>query len=145
LAAAAFSLVPRLRDWYRPKAEVVLPQFPGKQAVAVMYFEKQSGTQGLDWLREGLAGMFITNLARFPELTVLSRHHLHVLRERIGLKKDPLALEEILEIARRSHAELIVLGSFARLGEQTRVTAAFHEARTGRLVAAESMTVERPE
>ena len=145
LGAAALFLGPRLRDWSRPKADVALPQFPGKQAVAVMYFENQSGTQELDWLREGLADMFITNLSRFPELTVLSRHHLHVLRERIGLKKDPLALEEILEIARRSHAELIVLGSFARLGEKTRVTAAFHEARTGRLVAAESMTVERPE
>jgi tetratricopeptide (TPR) repeat protein/DNA-binding winged helix-turn-helix (wHTH) protein len=145
LAVAALYLAPRLREWRRPKADIALPQFPGKRPVAVMYFDNQSGTQELDWLREGLADMFITNLSRLPELTVLSRHQLHVLRERIGLKKDPPALEEILEIARRSHAELIVLGSFARLGQKTRVTAAFHDGRTGRLVAAESMTVDQLE
>jgi tetratricopeptide (TPR) repeat protein/DNA-binding winged helix-turn-helix (wHTH) protein/TolB-like protein len=145
LAAAALFLAPTLRNSLRPRADVVLPHFPGKKSVAVMYFENQSGTQELDWLREGLADMFITNLSRFPALTVLGRQHLHQLRERVGLKKDPPALEDILEIARRSHAELIVLGSFARLGEKTRVTAAFHEAGTGRLVAAESLTVERVE
>jgi len=48
----------------RPLAEATPPRVAGKKPVAVMHFENQSGDRELDWLREGLADMLITNLSR---------------------------------------------------------------------------------
>ena len=75
--------------------EVTLPNAPGKKAVAVMYFDNQSGQRELDWLREGLADMLITNLSRSPKLNLLSRQQLYALLERIGHETaEPIRLEE---------------------------------------------------
>ncbi len=99
-------------------AEVTLPQVPGKKPVAVMYFENQSGSRELDWLRAGLADMVITSFSRSKHLTVLSRQQLYLLLERIGrAETEKLRLDEAQEMARRSQADTIVMGSFAKLGE----------------------------
>ena len=45
-------------------AEVTLPQVVGRKAVAVIYFDNQSASADLDWLRQGLPDMIITGLSR---------------------------------------------------------------------------------
>ena len=42
----------------------------GKRSVAVMFFENQSNSTELEWLREGLADMLIADLSRSTKLTV---------------------------------------------------------------------------
>jgi tetratricopeptide (TPR) repeat protein/DNA-binding winged helix-turn-helix (wHTH) protein len=122
-----------------------LPHVPGKKSVAVMYFENQSGDRELDWLREGLADMLITGLSRSSRLTVLSRQQLAVLLARGGqAQAERLRLEDGLEIARRSQAEVIVLGSFAKLGEKMRVDVQLFAVQDGQLQAAESLVAEQP-
>jgi tetratricopeptide (TPR) repeat protein/DNA-binding winged helix-turn-helix (wHTH) protein len=130
----------------RPSPEIALPQLPGKRPVAVMHFENRSGDRELDWLREGLADMLITNLSRSKSLSVLSRQQLYLLLERIG-REDArqLRLDEAQEIARRARAEAIVMGSFVRLGSQTRIDASLHDAHTGQMIASESLTADQPE
>lgn len=141
LALAFFSFSKRAQ----PAAETALPRVPGKQSVAVLYFENQSGERELDWLREGLADMLITGLSRSPRLLVLSRQQLAVLLERRGrAQTNKLRLEDGLEIARRSQAESFVLGSFAKLGQQMRVDVQLFAASSGQLQAAESLVVEQP-
>lgn len=130
----------------RPAPEVALPQMPGRQAVAVLYFENQSGDRELNWLREGLAEMLITGLSRSRKLTILSRQQLAVLMTRTGHNgAEKLHLEDGLEIARRSGAGKVVLGSFARMGDRVRVDVRLHDGRTGQLQAAESLIADRPE
>ncbi len=130
----------------RPAPEITLPQLPGKRPVAVLHFENRSGDRELDWLREGLADMLITNLSRSKSLSVLSRQQLYLLLERIGREDaETLRLDEAQEIARRARAEAVVMGSFARLGGQTRIDASLHDARTGQLIASESLTADQPE
>jgi tetratricopeptide (TPR) repeat protein/DNA-binding winged helix-turn-helix (wHTH) protein len=130
------------RDWRSP--ETALPEIAGKRAVVVMLFENQSRTPDLDWLREGLADMVITNLSRSSKLTVLSRQQLALTLERAG-KAEPLRLNDALDIAGRSRAGAMVLGSFARVENRVRIAAQVHDARNGRLLAAESVTADRPE
>src|SRR5262245_61786219 len=65
---------------------VTLPQETGKRPIAVMFFDNESSSPDLDWLREGLADMIITDLSRSRNLTVLSRQQLHVLLDRLGHK-----------------------------------------------------------
>lgn len=128
-----------------PHADVTLPHVPGKKALAVMYFENQSARPDFDWLREGLADMLITDLAHSSKLTVLSRQQLHLLLERIRHRPtDKVRLGDALDIARRSHAEAVVLGSFGVLGEQVRVDVQLHDATNGQLMAAERMVVNSP-
>jgi tetratricopeptide (TPR) repeat protein len=124
---------------------VTLPQAAGKRPVAVMFFDNESGSADLDWLREGLADMIITTLSRSRNLTVLSRQQLHVLLDRLGHKEtEKIQLEEALNIARESQAKILVLGSFARLGEQLRIDVHLHDAHNGQLLTAERLVADRP-
>lgn len=130
----------------RQLATVSLPPAPGKKALVVMYFENQSNSPDLDWLREGLADMLIADLSRAQKLTVLSRQQLYLLIERSGHKQtDKLQLDEALEIAHKSQADVIVLGSFARLGEKIRIDVQLHDARDGQSLTTESFIADQPD
>src|SRR2546430_7348543 len=106
----------------RQFAEITLSTASGKKPVAVMFFDNQSGSTDLDWLREGLADMLITDLSRSGNLAVLSRQQLYLLLERIGHKEsEKIRLDEALDLAKRSQAQVVILGSFARLAEEIRI------------------------
>lgn len=125
--------------------DVTLPQVPGRKALAVMYFENQSSRPDLKWLSEGLADMFIADLARFDRLTVLSRQQLHLLLERSGHTAETrIHLDEALEIARKSHADGVVLGSFLTLGQKILISVRLFETGSGQLLDATQFTVDQP-
>lgn len=127
-------------------AEIILPQTPGKKTLTVMFFENQSKSAELDWLREGLADMLITNLSRSIKLTVLSRGQFHLLLKRAGhTTGDEIESEKALELARRSQAEYFVIGSFARIGEKLRLDVQLYDTQTGGLQTTERLIVEKPE
>ena len=142
VAAAGLGLAARRER----SPDLRLPDTPGKTPLAVLFFENRSRSQDLDWLREGLADMVITDLSRSPKLTVLSRQQLRLALD--GLGRDPdddVDLTTALEVARRSRAGVLVVGAFQRLGDRVRVDAQLHDARSGRLLAAETTVAERPE
>jgi tetratricopeptide (TPR) repeat protein len=127
-----------------PHAEVTLPTRPGRKAVAVMYFDNQSRSPDLDWMREGLADLLITNLSRSKGLNVLSRQQLHLLVERSGHSgTEVIKLNEAMGIASKSRAEVIVLGSYVRLGEKIRIDVQLHNAQTGQPLASESTEADK--
>lgn len=119
------------------KADIRLPRIEGREAIAVMFFENASNDTELDWLREGLADMLITDLSRSQRLTVLSRQQLAVLHERSGQK--PTALD----IASRSGAQAFISGSFARLGDKVRINVHVHDTASGSVRVSESLTAEK--
>ena len=128
-----------------PGVDVTLPRVPGRKALAVMYFENQSARPNLNWLSEGLADMFITDLARFDKLTVLSREQLHLLLERSRHKpQNGIQLDDALDIARKSRAEAVLLGSFLTLGEKILVNTRLFETAGGQLLAADQFEVDQP-
>jgi tetratricopeptide (TPR) repeat protein/DNA-binding winged helix-turn-helix (wHTH) protein len=143
-AVATIYLI-RQRRSLQLRSTVTLPQTAGKRAVAVMFFDNQSGTADLDWLREGLADMLITDLSRSKNLTILSRQQLRTLLDRTGHRaSEKISLEEALDIAQKSKATILIMGSFARLGEQIRIDAQLHDTRDGQLLAAERLVVGQP-
>jgi tetratricopeptide (TPR) repeat protein/DNA-binding winged helix-turn-helix (wHTH) protein len=147
LIAAGVATIYQIRERrsLQSLSTVTLPQTPGKRAVAVMFFDNQSGSADLDWLSEGLADMLITDLSRSKNLTILSRQQLHTLLDRTGHQSsEKIRLEEALDIAQKSKATILIMGSFGRLGEQIRIDAQLHDARDGQLLAAERLVVDQP-
>jgi DNA-binding winged helix-turn-helix (wHTH) protein/TolB-like protein len=105
------------RSWRSDQqfVELTVPNLPGKRPLVVLDFDNRSGSKDLDWMRAGLADMLITNLSRSKTLAVLSRQQVHMLLARLEHPAgSDIRLDEALEIARSSKAEVVVLGSFAR-------------------------------
>lgn len=143
LALVVSSLI--FHSWRARGLEVTLPPIPGKKRVAVMYFENQSKRADLNWLREGLTDMFIADLAHSDKLTVLSRQQLQLLLERVGHKAtSEIRLDEALEVAHRSQADAVMLGSFTAIGERLLVNVLLYESSRGRLIAQDRFVVNRP-
>jgi tetratricopeptide (TPR) repeat protein/DNA-binding winged helix-turn-helix (wHTH) protein len=135
----------RNRSKSASSASMTVSQDPAKRSVAVMFFDNQSGNAELDWLREGLTDMIITDLSRSRNIAVLSRQQLAVLLSRTGRNEsDRIQLDEALDIARASHAKVLLLGSFAKLGEQIRIDVHLHDGRSGELLTAERLVVDQP-
>ncbi len=128
--------------------DLTLPRVPGRKTLAVMYFENQSAKPALNWLSEGLADMFITDLARFEKVTVLSRQQLHILLtrnpNRNGHKpEDGIYLDDALEVARKSHADGVLLGTYQTVGEKVLISTRLFETATGQLLTADQVEVEQ--
>ncbi len=124
---------------------LTLHQAPGTKALAVMYFDNQSARPDLNWLSEGLADMFITGLAHFDRLSVLSRQQLHLILERTGHKHpNEIHLDEAIEIARKSHADEVLLGSYVTLGDKILINTRLFDTANGQLMAADQFMVDQP-
>ena len=141
VSIAAFFLF--FRNHQTQSTDVRLPQIDGRKTIAVMFFENQSNSVELDWLREGLADMLVAGLARSEGLTVLGRGQLHALLERDDSEKNNISIEKAVEIARQTQAEFFITGSFAQIGERVRLDVSLHDARNGNLQATETLTVEK--
>ena len=142
--ALAFYFGQQRRSAERVTTDVVLPRLQGKKPLVVMYFENQSGDRELNWLREGLADMLITDLARSKHLSVLSRQQMHLLLERIGQAgAEKIRLDEALALGRRSQAEAVALGSFAKLGEKMWINVQLYDAAGGQVLASESLVADK--
>ena len=143
--AIGAGLILRNRSRVTSSASTTVSQDPGKRSVAVMFFDNQSGNAELDWLREGLTDMIITDLSRSRNIAVLSRQQLAVLLARTGRNEsDRIQLDDAVDIARTSHAKVLLLGSFAKLGDQIRIDVHLHDGSSGELLTAERLVVDQP-
>lgn len=137
LAGAGWLAYQRLHS-AGPRADVA-PPAAGVPRVAVMYFDNASGNRDLAWLHQGLADMLITDLSRFSGIAPLSRDQLDQLLSRVGLSPtDAIPLERAIDVARQSHAQAVVLGSFAVLGDKTRVEVHVYDVASGRLLGSDT-------
>ncbi len=127
-------------------AETILPKINGKKSLAVMYFDNQTENKELEWLREGLTDMLITNFSRSSKLTILSRGQLHQLLERNNYEQGAeIESDKALDISRQAKAEIVLTGSYVKLGEKIRIDVQILDTKNGSLKATESLTVEKPE
>ena len=113
-----------------------------KKVIAVMYFTNQSGDQELDWMREGLTDMLITNLSRSEKLNALSRDRV---RHLLMGSKGTTELDRAIDAARQIRAEAFLIGSFARIGAKMRIDVHIYESKTGNVLGSEALIVDRVE
>jgi TolB-like protein/tetratricopeptide (TPR) repeat protein len=110
----------------------------GKPAVAVLYFDNNTGDASLDWMRVGLTDMIVTDLSQSVDIEVLGTDRLVQILQQLKRADDRVISAEVIqEVARRAGVDQVVVGSYVRAGGTIRITARLQDARTGRIVSAE--------
>ncbi len=112
----------------------------GRPAVAVLYFENNTGDEQIRWLSQGLPSMLLTDLAQTPGLDVVSSQRVHEILKQIGQDNTETIDKGIAaEVARRSGAGAVVVGSIFKSGEEIRIDVQVEDVGTGRILSAESV------
>ena len=112
----------------------------GRPAIAVLYFEDHSGDEEIRWLSQGLPSMLLTGLAQTPGLDVVSSQRIHEILD--DLHQENLeAIDRAVasEVARRSGAGAIVVGSIFKSGDQIQIDVQVEDIGSGRVLSADSV------
>jgi non-specific serine/threonine protein kinase len=113
----------------------------GRPAIAVMYFEDNTGSEEIRWLSNGLPNMLLTDLAQTPGLDVVSRQRILEVLKQIGADDlESLDASLVLEVARRAGAGAVVGGSIYEVGDSVRIDVQVEDLASGRILSAHSVT-----
>ena len=139
-ALAMVVAVGALLWWQTRRPESRAATASGKPAVAVLYFENNTGDESLDWMRSGLTDMLVTDLSQSPEFEVLGTDRLVQILQDLGRIDDRvLSAEVVQEIAQRAAVDNVLVGSYVKAGGAIRISARLQDAQTGRIVSAEKV------
>ena len=120
-----------------PREEAVLIA-PGKPSLAVMYFENNTGDEGLDHWRKALSDLLITDLSQSKYLRVLSGESIfNILSQLNQLEAKSYSSEVLQQVAARGRVEHILVGKYAKAGDAFRIDIVLQEASTGELLGSE--------
>ncbi len=98
-------------------------------SIAVLPLENLSGDTGQDYFADGMTDELITELARIPNLRVVSR---------TSVMQDKGTHKPLHQIVNELGVDAVVEGSVMRVGDRMRITAQLIDARTDRNLWAES-------
>ncbi len=106
-----------------------------KPSVAVLYFENLSSDPELEWLHTGITDMLVTDLSQSPELEVLSTSRLHQILKDLDILGEPrLSFDLVQGVAERAAVEVVVRGSYARIGNVFRIDATLEGTAEGAIL-----------
>lgn len=110
----------------------------GKPAVAVLFFENNTGDKSLDWMRTGLTDMIVTDLSQSQDFEVVGTDRLvQILQELRRTDDRVLSADIVQQIADRAAVDRVLVGSYIKAGGTIRISARLQEARSGRIIGAE--------
>jgi eukaryotic-like serine/threonine-protein kinase len=114
------------------------PSGTGKPSLAILYFENNTGSPQLDWLRSGLTDMLVTDLSQSPDVEVLPTDRLVQILGDLKRQDDRVFSSDTVEaVAKRAGVNTVVLGSYVKAGDTIRINVRLQEAGTGRILTAE--------
>ena len=124
--------------WWTGRPQPAATNASGKPAVAVLYFENNTGDASLDWMRTGLTDMMVTDLSQSADIEVLGTDRLvQILQELKRADDRVISADVVREIASRAGVNNVLVGSYVKAGDTIRITARLQETQTGRIVTAE--------
>jgi TolB-like protein/Tfp pilus assembly protein PilF len=137
--AAAVILVAALWFW-RPWEQSGSRPDTGndKPAVAVLYFENQTGDPSLDWMRTGLTDMMVTDSRSRPTTRCSAPIRVVQILQDLNRADDKVISSDVVQqIADRAGVDRVLVGSFVKMGDTIRINARLQEAESGKIVTAE--------
>jgi serine/threonine protein kinase/tetratricopeptide (TPR) repeat protein len=88
-----------------------------KPSLAVVYFENISGNKDLDYWRNGIAELMMTELSQSRLIDVLSGEEVYGILKRLGLLEErKYSSEDLLRIANEGRVDYIISGSYLEAG-----------------------------
>jgi tetratricopeptide (TPR) repeat protein len=118
------------------KAPTPLPT--DKPSLAVVYFENNTGDEGLDHWRKGISELLITDLTQSKYLKVLSGDKLFdILSELNQLDSKSYSAKVLAEVASRGRVNHILRGSYTKAGDIIRIDTMLQDAGTGEPISTE--------
>jgi len=124
--------------WWFTRPERTQSAPSGKPAVAVLYFDNNTGDASLDWMRTGLTDMMVTDLSQSAHIEVLGTDRLvQILQDLKRVDDRVISADVVQEVANRAGVDNVLVGSYVKAGDTIRIIARLQEARTGRIVSAE--------
>jgi len=138
LAVLAVALV--LVIW-RPWSREGAPQTPtDKPSLAILYFKNNTGDPSLDHWRTAITDLLITDLSQSKFLRVLSSERIFDILTQLDQVEAQVYSHDVLnEISRRGSVENVLIGNFTRAGDRFRLNITLQDARTGELIASDSV------
>jgi tetratricopeptide (TPR) repeat protein/DNA-binding winged helix-turn-helix (wHTH) protein len=116
---------------------------PGLPTLAVFPLANTTGRQGLDWLREGISDMILTDLAHTGKWNVLSREKIHSLVDASD-RSGTIAQSKSLAIAHSVHATNYIVGSISASGKQITIDIEICDGNDGHVVGMDSASMTDP-
>jgi tetratricopeptide (TPR) repeat protein/DNA-binding winged helix-turn-helix (wHTH) protein len=117
---------------------------PGAPTLAVFPLTNATSRQDLDWLREGLSDMILTDLAHAGKWNVLSREKMHSLMDRTD-RTGAISQSKSLEIARSAHATNYIVGSISASNQLITIDIEIRDGKDGRVVGTDSASMTYPQ
>ena len=110
----------------------------GRPTLAVLTFENRTGDSRLNWYGNGVNELLGVELARLPNVDVISKQHIYDVLGGLKNRGRPAALDASVatEVARRSGATLMVHGDVLQLSGEMIVTAEIVDVASGRALGA---------
>lgn len=144
--AVLLALVAAIAVEYRimHRAYFAVAPLTNGRSLAVMYFDNESDRKDLDWLRQGLTDMMITDMSQSGDVEVLSRQQLAVLVQNEAKQSGRVSPDEAMQIAQAVHAAEYLTGSYWAVNGQFRIDIQLHDSRSGRIVFADHRVFQNP-
>ncbi len=122
---------------YAPRAEAQAAQKSAPPTVAVLYFDYEGTTPGMEVLRKGLAQMLITDLKPTEGVTFVERGRLEdVLKELDLASSSRVDKATAARLGKLLGARYLIVGGYFDLGTTLRIDARVVEVETGRILDA---------
>lgn len=109
--------------------------------LAVLPFDNVSQNAELDWLRQGVTDMLITDLSQSSDIAMLSGRRLRQALKEMGVPEagfDGLSTSQLQTLGDATEVAAVVQGSYVQLGETLRVTFTLEAVDDGTILGGES-------
>ena len=114
------------------------PPPAGKPSLAVMYFKNNTGDEKLDHWRAAISDLLITDLSQSRYIKVLSSDQLfNILNELNQADAKSYTSKALKDVAARGGVKDVLVGSFAKAGDNFRIDVTLQEAGTGELLSSQ--------
>jgi serine/threonine protein kinase/predicted Zn-dependent protease len=118
----------------------------GEPSLAVVYFDNNTGDEGLDHWRKAIAELLITDLSQSKLIKVLSKERLFdILKQTDLLEAKSYSSKEINDITTRGGVNHVLQGGFAKAGDTFRINYTLQNAESGELLGSDSLEAKEEE
>jgi serine/threonine protein kinase/Tfp pilus assembly protein PilF len=139
LIGAGYFFFARMQPSEQP-AEGTISKSEIKKSIAILYFKNNTGEVNLDHWRSALSDLMIADLSQSKYIKVLSEDRLFKILSQLNqLEAKSYSADVLQQVAARGRVEHLLIGNYAKAGENFRINIMLQKAGTGELIGSESV------